>query len=62
MDQYRVVREVPLPYALDDNNDDMNDEDGEEEGDIKGTARQWLSLRRRRPTLHPDVVEGNEVS
>lgn len=32
MDQYRVTREVPLPYAVDDRNRDSDDKDDEDEG------------------------------
>lgn len=45
MDQYRVTREVPLPYTIEDM--DTMDEDEE-----TGSKKSWIGLRRRRPTPH----------
>jgi len=44
MDQYRVTREVPLPYTFDDT---AHDDDADEEGDEEGVPdRSWLAWRR----------------
>jgi hypothetical protein len=48
MDQYRVTREVPLPYHIDDtSHDDEDDEDADE--NAMPSRRSWrsqLSLAR----------------
>ncbi|OCH89346.1 EXS-domain-containing protein [Obba rivulosa] len=51
MDQYRVTREVPLPYSLNDANDsDGGDEDDDDQGrmSISSMSSQW----RRRQSVH----------
>jgi hypothetical protein len=35
MDQYRVTREVPLPYAVDDRNRDADDKDEDDDLAVK---------------------------
>ena len=52
MDQYRVTREVPLPYAFDGITHDQDDDydDGDEDG---RSRRSWIPLHRpsfRRPS------------
>lgn len=62
MDQYRVTREVPLPYTFDDQGHD----DDEDEDDDRRSISSWRSKRRaaktRTPqsdmqTLRPDTEE-----
>jgi hypothetical protein len=44
MDQYRVTREVPLPYTFDDS---MRDDDGDDdEEDDKLSKRSWVMRHR----------------
>lgn len=56
-DQYRVTREVPLPYSFDDAGHDEEDDDGDEDA---VSRRKWL---HRRPTystnLKPVTSDGS---
>ncbi|KAH9833274.1 EXS-domain-containing protein [Rhodofomes roseus] len=45
MDQYRVTREVPLPYSFDDTNHDSDGGDEDEDVDRRSQSSSW---RRRR--------------
>ncbi|KAH7913118.1 EXS-domain-containing protein [Hygrophoropsis aurantiaca] len=42
MDQYRVTREVPLPYHFDTGNSNGEDEDDEVDGDEDAVGTSWL--------------------
>lgn len=44
-DQYRVTREVPLPYRTEDKGDDDSDDDGDDE-DARRSASSWRRTAR----------------
>ena len=45
MDQYRVTREVPLPYSFDDAAQESDGGDEDDEGERRSQSSSW---RRRR--------------
>ena len=50
-DQYRVTREVPLPYRTEDKGDDDSDDDGDEE-DGKSGRSSWRRRTTRSVQMH----------
>ena len=62
IDQYRVTREVPLPYSYDDHSHD-SDGDEDDAGSHKSSAAGGTSwrMRRRRPSQVANAASGVEV-
>ena len=54
MDQYRVTREVPLPYAFDDAG---HESDGDEDDD-RGSISSWRKRKAKRPVPIVENVAG----
>jgi hypothetical protein len=46
MDQYRITREVPLPYSFDELNKEMDEGDEDDHPDSQGSRRSSKSKKR----------------
>ncbi|THH32928.1 hypothetical protein EUX98_g1237 [Antrodiella citrinella] len=63
VDQYRVTREVPLPYTLYDDGDDTDDEDNHSsKGSSKSGSRKSLSVRWRGKRAAPAAEDDDQLS
>lgn len=58
MDQYRVTREVPLPYHFEEEIQDDDDDDVDEEN--ASTRLKWLHRRPKTSAEATLVGEGSE--
>jgi hypothetical protein len=46
MDQYRITREVPLPYSFDEYNKEMDEGDEDDHPNVQGSRRSSKSKKR----------------
>jgi hypothetical protein len=59
MDQYRVTREVPLPYSMDDLGRESDGDEDMDEDAATSSRRSWRPRRRARPSV---AIEGASMS
>lgn len=54
MDQYRVTREMPLPYRVQDQDDDDDDEDGGTKSPVEDDDAAELDELNKPPSMRGD--------